>query len=98
MKTGQVFRLDSSAPAFPFPVACEGGECENLTAAGPLPNLTGFPSSLLAKWALFLVHRVVLIAGRKICVKREVALSQVKLASGMGCFSSNTNCESILKI
>lgn len=39
----QVFRLGSLSPAFPFPVALCGARLASLTAAGPLPLLTGFP-------------------------------------------------------
>lgn len=39
----QVFRLGPRLPAFPLPVAHEGSWSTGLTAAGPLPILTGFP-------------------------------------------------------
>ena len=39
----QVFRLGPRLPAFPLPVAHEGSWSAGLTAAGPLPILTGFP-------------------------------------------------------
>ena len=44
----QVFRLGPRLPAFPLPVAHEGSWYAGLTAAGPLPDLTGFPMKLVA--------------------------------------------------